>query len=133
MNKINKADVIPSSGLTFRNVRKDESDSTGNSTFVVLGEPQTNQDAKPISHALFLRERIETIQRIKEELGIQTQAAVEPMTMATAAIITYFISRHAHDLVKLLTEKVMGPLGPYWNDELISDDEIEKTRAIKRV
>lgn len=141
MNKINKTDVIPPGGLTFRNIRRDGSNSTENCVPVVHGEPQINLDTELISHDPSLRWRIETAQRLKRDLSIENQAAttfgIVEGAIGTLIIwggkklVDYLIKKGADARLARELGEATGVLGEHWSIDLYGVNEPERCRAVQ--
>ena len=132
MNHVSKVTSNKTGSQAIEDSRKiDLKEFERDNELALLNNLQTDQEVKPTIPNLFLREKIEAIQKVKKELGIESQAAIEPATIVTTAIFTYFASKFSHPVVKFFNEKVVKPLGPYWNDNLLSHDSTLREKAIQ--
>lgn len=82
-----------------------------------------------------LRNKIEAVKAIQDELGIQSQAAmpIDPFSpQIIAAVIGWLTSAFGYDAIKFLNENIIDPLGPDHQD-LFAPQTAIRQKAIEKL
>lgn len=151
MNKANKIEVSSIKRRPIENNGKTNSrEVKAKYSSVVTSEPEIERNTKPILYDSSLREKIETIQKLKKELGIENQAAMfgggvgEAFLFGAIAggtgwvakkILDFFTAESPKSEVEDASKIAIQALNEegYWNDDLINMDYSDRAKAIGKI
>ncbi len=132
--RIDKGDLFSTNGFVKKPVNKSLEDQAS-SHFEISDNPVT-AISTPLISDQSLRARIQAVQAIQKELGIESQAAIEPVAFLTEHAIEltvlWLVSAFGSDAVEFLNKNIIEPLGPDHKDLFASQPAIRQ-KAIDKL